>query len=157
MNIFLHIGEQEESVVNVKVMQNGVPFADIGAKDTEEAKGLLDEAQKQAIEALKDFKPTNTPPKEEKPAERPKNALETFDLEEYEKTTHGKRFIASVENAIEFYLNMNDYSTPIKDLLYLAKRYNNNLVNGYVDIAALEYRRGYNKALKELKKQVPPV
>ena len=67
----------------------------------------------------------------------------------YEATDKGRRFLASIENAKQFYMkHSRGYGLRCTQLGYLAYKYNNNLINGCFDITALAYRTGYRDGQK---------
>lgn len=73
-------------------------------------------------------------------------------MAEYEATDKGRRFLASIENAKQFYMkHSRGYGLRCTQLGYLAYKYNNNLINGCFDITALAYRTGYRDGQKTAK------
>ena len=67
----------------------------------------------------------------------------------YEDTTAGRRFVASIENAKQFYFKHSKGGLLMMQLRYLADIHRNSLLNGCMDLTALAYRRGYREGQKK--------
>ena len=70
----------------------------------------------------------------------------------YEASPEGKRFIKSIENAIEFTFKHSNGGLTVTQLNYLANKHCNSLLNGSFDLTALAYRRGYMNGKAAAKK-----
>lgn len=110
--------------------------------------------EKELLEAMQDWKPAPEEPEiEQKHYYTMAISMEEMDEKaaEYEGTYNGRRFMASVENSMQFYFKHGTGYGGISctQLDYLANKHYNSLLNGSFDIFALGYRCGYKDAQKK--------
>lgn len=157
---FICIEEGHEKKVTVHPGQDQYVIL-IDADNMQEALNLIPDADKQAEQAVKDYKPAE--PMEEEPAEEQKHyykcskSIEEMQAwaKEYEATKEGKRFIKQIENSLEF---EHKHSTGKRglhclQLYYLACKHYNCLINGCFDLYALAYRDGFREGQQALTKK----
>ena len=158
--ILLMIDEDREENLTVTAFSKNIANIYITAATMEKAQALLTTGRQQAEEAMASW----TPEQEEAapaPADQKQKHYVFYtgktieDMNEeasaYEDTPAGQRFIKRIDNARAFYFKHNKGGLLMTELNYLANIHRNSLINGTIDLSALAYRRGYNKAKNERK------
>ena len=144
---------------NVEIKAFGTETANIAimAATISEAQELLSQAEEKALELMKDWKPEEPDPEEEKPQKHYLVASKSIedmeeDWKEYEESPKGQRFIKRVERAKEFnHKHSKSDFISISELYHLANKYQDSLLNGFFDISALAYQQGYKHGQKAMK------
>lgn len=117
----------------------------IQAASLEEAKKLMDKCAEEAIDACRNFDEEAYKARYEMQCGK-RTAKENMDeyVKEAEATPAGLRFKKTIENAVSFEQKHNKHQgLSYNQYRYLRSKHYNNLVNGYDDIFAIGYRRGY--------------
>lgn len=127
--------------------------------DADKAQALLTTGRQHAEEAMASWTPEQEEaapaPTDQKPQKHyvfyTGKAIEDMDEEaaEYEDTTAGRRFMASINNARDFYFKHSKGGLLITQLNYIANIHRNSLLNGSMDLTALAYRQGYMEGQKK--------
>lgn len=159
MTVLLMIDADKEENVTAQAFSTESANIYITAGNMDKAQALLTTGRQQAEEAMASW----TPEQEEAapaPADQKPQKHYVFytgrsieEMEEaalaYEDTTAGRRFVASIENAKQFYYKHSKGGLLMMQLRYLADIHRNSLLNGSMDLTALAYRRGYKEGQKK--------
>lgn len=159
MTVLLMIDTDKEENVTVQAYSKASANIYVTAATMDKAQALLTTGRQQAEEAMASW----TPEQEEAapaPADQKPQKHYVFytgrsieEMEEaalaYEDTTAGRRFVASIENAKQFYYKHSKGGLLMMQLSYLADIHRNSLLNGSMDLTALAYRRGYKEGQKK--------
>lgn len=161
MNVLLMIDADEEENVTVKAFSKVSANIYVTAANMEKAQALLLTGRQQAEEAMANWTEAAPAPADQKPQKHyvfyTGKAIEDMDEEAaaYEGTTSGRRFMASVENARQFYFkHSSGNGLHCGQLDYLVNIHRNNLINGSFDLTALAYRYGYKQGQKAAGKKI---
>lgn len=117
-----------------------------------EALKLLEQGITDAQEACRDY--TGTDDLAEDPAPHYvafNQCIEEMDKEaaDFEATPAGQRFMKTLDKAAQFYFKHSNGGMKASELVYIANKYHNSLLNGSMDLCALAFRQGYNKHKKD--------
>lgn len=151
MTVLLMIDTDKEENVTVQAFSKESANIYVTAANMDKAQALLATGRQQAEEAMASWTPGQEEaapvPADQKPQKRTGKAIKDMDEEagEYEDTTAGRRFIASINNARAFYFKHSKGDFLMRQLNYLANIHGNSLIHGSMDLTALAYRRGYKE------------
>lgn len=155
MTVLLMIDTDKEENVTVQAYSKASANIFVTAATMDKAQALLTTGRQQAEEAMASWTPEQEEaapaPADQKPQKHyyvcTGKAIEDMDEEaaEFEDTTAGRRFMASINNARDFYFKHSKGGLLMMQLNYLANIHRNSLINGSMDLTALAYRRGYKE------------
>lgn len=159
MTVLLMIDADKKENVTAQAFSTESANIYVTAATMDKAQALLTTGRQQAEEAMASWTPEQEEaapaPADQKPQKHyvfyTGKAIEDMDEEaaEYEDTTAGRRFMASINNARDFYFKHSKGGLLITQLNYIANIHRNSLVNGSMDLTALAYRRGYMEGQKK--------
>lgn len=159
MTVLLMIDADKEENVTAQAFSTESANIYITAGNMDKAQALLTTGRQQAEEAMASWTPEQEKaapaPADQKPQKHyvfyTGKAIEDMDEEaaEYEDTTAGRRFMASINNARDFYFKHSKGGLLMTQLNYIANIHRNSLINGSMDLTALAYRRGYKEGQKK--------
>lgn len=159
MTVSLMIDADKEENVTAQAFSTESANIYVTAATMDKAQALLTTGRQQAEEAMASWTPEQEEaapaPADQKPQKHyvfyTGKDIEDMDEEaaEYEDTTAGRRFMASINNARDFYSKHSKGGLLMSEVNYLANIHHNSLVNGSIDLSALAYRRGYREGQKK--------
>ena len=159
MTVLLMIDADKEENVTAQAFSTESANIYVTAATMDKAQALLTTGRQQAEEAMASWTPKQEEaapaPADQKPQKHyvfyTGKAIEDMDEEaaEYEDTTAGRRFMASINNARDFYFKHSKGGLLITQLNYIANIHRNSLLNGSIDLTALAYRQGYMEGQKK--------
>lgn len=125
----------------------------IAAPTIQEALKLLEGTEAEAQEAAEAWKQTPQLTTEDSKGASNYMAEAADFMAEYEASAAGKRFLISLQEARKFTAKYGSGGLLCSQVDYLAAKYDNNFIRGSYDVYCYAYRRGYNKAIRNLKAQ----
>ena len=155
LTMIIEDGNKASKEVNAFSKDSATVF--IKAQTLQEALPLLEEGMEEAGKLCTIWEPTE---QEQEQEEKPQKhyalkrvAQEDIQeyLEEYAATTKGRNFIKSLEKAKTFRQKRDCGGLVVSQFNYLLMLTEKNTFDGLLAMYDLSYRRGYNKAVKDIK------
>lgn len=111
----------------------------------------LPEAQRLLEDALRTWEPGE----QEKPLRDPKQERRER-MQEFENSTHGKRFLRSLALSKEFLNDKRHLNLRLTEMFYLSDRAAEDgcIIQAFFDVSCLAFRNGYKQAQKNSKGRV---
>lgn len=127
----------------------------IKAASLDEALQLVPGAEQDALEACKNWKPEEVPQEEEPKKHYIVSPVATEDIDELitevENSKKGQRFIKSLNNAKAFRAKKDINSMLMTQFMYILALTYKEAYSGLLTMYDYAYRKGYNRAIKNIK------
>ena len=143
----LFVDEGQENIkAKAYSKDNGQAF--IAANTLQACIDKLPEAQRLLEDALQTWKPEEQDEARQDPKQKRRERMQ-----EFENSTHGKRFLRSLELSKEFLNDKRHLDLHCTDVFYLSDRAAEDgcIIQALFDVSCLAFRKGYKQAQKNSK------